>query len=70
MVGSNSASTIARADKSPLGYVVGGTYLRPEVAVTYFEERAEVGETSSCDSNCCFDTGPHDDGDLVVWMSG
>lgn len=70
MVGSDSAPTIARADKSPFGYVVGGTDLRPEVAVTNLEERAEIGETSSCDSNCGFDTGPHDDGDLVVWTSG
>lgn len=66
MSGSDSACIVARADKSPFGYVVGGTNLRPEVAMTDLEERAEVREASSCDSNCCFDTSPHDDGDLVV----
>lgn len=69
MVGSDSASRIARDHKSPvgqLGYVVGGTNLRPEVAMTQLEQRAEVGETSSRDSDCCFDTGPHDDGNLVI----
>lgn len=70
MIGSDSISRIARANKSPFGYVVGGTNLRPEIVTTQLEKRAEIRETSSCDSNCCFDTCPHDDGHLVVWRNG
>ena len=70
--GSDSASRIGRAHKRPFGnlrYVVGGTELRPEVAMTHLEQRAEVRETSSGDSDGCFDTCPHNDGNLVVWRS-
>lgn len=70
--GSDSASRMGRTHKCPVGnlrYVFGGTDLRPEVAMAQLEQRAQVRETSCGDSDCCFDTGPHDDGNLVVWRS-
>jgi hypothetical protein len=63
---SSDSASGSRGDKSALGDVFGGAKLGPEVAVAQLEERAQVRETGGGDADCGFDTGPDDDGDLVV----